>query len=229
MWSGAGRRPVYCCRPCKNRAKSAARRGRLLAAKLTCSHEGCERPRRTVTAHGLCSMHYRRHRLGQDLDAPLQRVPLSEHRPCCVEGCDRRYSAKGMCNLHYNRLKATGSVGPAGLKQRAPGTRRRYRDPSSGYVYVYEAGESKGRLEHRVMMEQILGRELLRTETVHHVNGVRDDNATTGALTDFRSGNLELWTRSHPAGQRVADKVAWAIELLTLYAPERLTDHEPKG
>lgn len=57
-------------------------------------------------------------------------------------------------------------------------------------------------------MEQMLGRKLLPSESVHHKNGVRDDN---------RPGNLELWTRSQPYGQRVEDKIAWAKELLALY------------
>jgi hypothetical protein len=47
------------------------------------------------------------------------------------------------------------------------------------------------------------------------MNGVRDDN---------RPENLELWSKSQPAGQRVADKVSWALEILKLYAPERLSD-----
>jgi hypothetical protein len=64
-------------------------------------------------------------------------------------------------------------------------------------------------------MEQAIGRALLPHENVHHINGVRDDN---------RLENLELWSSSQPSGQRVADKVAWAIELLKLYAPERLAD-----
>lgn len=39
-------------------------------------------------------------------------------------------------------------------------------------------------------------------------NGVRDDN---------RPENLELWTISHPTGQRVEDAVAWAREILRRY------------
>jgi hypothetical protein len=57
-------------------------------------------------------------------------------------------------------------------------------------------------------MEEHLGRKLLPHEEVHHINGIRDDNAL---------GNLELWSNSHPAGQRVVDLVRWAKEILQLY------------
>jgi hypothetical protein len=44
----------------------------------------------------------------------------------------------------------------------------------SGYVYMQDGG--RFRLQHRVVMERILGRPLHEDETIHHINGVRSDN-----------------------------------------------------
>ena len=72
---------------------------------------------------------------------------------------------------------------------------RRFRDKRSGYVIAYPNG-GPSQLEHRLVMEQMLGRKLRRGETVHHKNGIRHDN---------RPENLELWSGNHGSGQRTAD------------------------
>lgn len=101
---------------------------------------------------------------------------------CIVRDCTQTPARSGnsYCPGHHNRR-----YGTVDLPLDAPMLRKKlgpdeWTINASGYM-------SRGYLlQHRVVMEEHLGRPLTRSENVHHINGNRVDN---------RLENLELWVK----------------------------------
>ena len=164
-----------------------------------CSVDDCDS---RIVSHGLCGKHWSRVKRRGTTEPYRGRG--GEANPCAVEGCDRNMASHGMCGLHWKRFQRTGSTSKP-VRTRTPFVDAR------GYVRIYVDGKRQAQLQHRILMEQHLGRSLNADETVHHKNGDRTDN---------RLSNLELWSTWQPSGQRVEDKVAWAVEILQRYGAD---------
>lgn len=105
------------------------------------------------------------------------------HKKKISEATLRRRDKYGYINSPQTRSKISKALSNGSLEgennPRWKGGRRKH---SLGYIEVYNPSHpwvhshTPYVLEHRVVMEEVIGRYLNPEEEVHHINGVRDDN-----------------------------------------------------
>ena len=182
-----------------------------MAAATTCKTNGCDEPvKRNWRGVGVghCEAHH----------GALHRKPPKPKPPAnntcrdsdCTEPVQRNKNghSMGYCRPHWFSSVTAVNRHPIGSRH----------TNTDGYVMV-KVAEQKFVSEHRLFMEQHIGRPLRRGETVHHINGVKDDN---------RIENLELWYSPQPYGQRVEDLLRYAVTVHRA-ALEALLAEPPSG
>lgn len=185
---------VFCSADCRNEAGSKTRTGR----HITCEGPGCETPVWVIpTLEGKkrycsprCSNRGQERRQDRTCGScqGTFTVPMSSDAAYCSRDC-----------FHEARRAKPGD---------------RYVTPATGYAWVWVddgAGNVVKVLEHRHVMEGVVGRPLRPEETVHHLTGGFKGRSNN------HPDNLELWTGRHPKGHRVEDVTAYAREMLALY------------
>ena len=134
-----------------------------------CSIDGCGKK---AVRKGMCQHHHDKMLRHGD---PVYVRPLKNTGECTIEGCTNKAYKKEMCNSHYIRNRRFSRVerllAPAGSGY----IRNGYRLHGIGQTHVFE---------HRLVMEQYLGRKLRKDEVIHHING------------DNRIENLEITNHS---------------------------------
>lgn len=119
---------------------------------------------------------------------------------CYVAGCSKPVKTSGLCSGHAERKRRGQDLTPP-LKPKSANGHAKPCLGCNGYYYVSIGGKKK--LQHRLIMEQHLGRKLTRQEYVHHLDGDPKNNALSNLVLSTAHEHMHKYHKKQPVMCRV--------------------------
>jgi len=128
----------------------------------------------------------------------------------------------GCCNATVSLIRQKLEISAMRNSYKKHDTNKRFVNKENGYAFRYlpnhPSSDHKGCIrEHRLVMEEFLGRPLESLELVHHINGVKDDNrienlmlVQRGKTHAYNESEWKLfwWAKDNPAeAKELVDKL----------------------
>lgn len=133
-----------------------------------CKFENCPFP---CVCKGYCEPHYTQFRRGKQLVAIRPGKKKTRDRRVCLQ-CSKEFEVKRsvkrfLCSQACKKIYQI--VDPRN---------KNWRHDNHGYLICRQEIRGKYPIykQHRIILEDYLGRKLLSTEHIHHINKIKDDN-----------------------------------------------------
>lgn len=139
---------------------------------MECKGIGCERE---AKVKGMCMLHYKRNYKYGDENFKFEYTHRRDLN-CSVESCNKNVYSKGYCSKHYHSNRKWGNPLLREKQQSEITKKARQNVIDSGGKRRFRR---KGKSLHRLLLEVKLGRELKRSEHVHHIDNDPNNNELT--------------------------------------------------